>query len=93
MKHFVYILECGDGTYYTGYSNDVQARLKKHLQGKGAKYTRGRTPLSLVYEKGFETKEEALQAEYSIKKLTRQKKERLIKKEGCMNNEDSTEFP
>jgi putative endonuclease len=82
MDHFVYILECGDGTYYTGYTTNVQTRVKKHEKGKGAKYTRGRAPLNLVFEKGFETKGEALKAEYAIKKLSREGKQRLIIEEG-----------
>ncbi len=92
LKHFVYILECSDGTYYTGYSNDVLARLKKHQEGKGAKYTRGRTPLQLVFKQGFVTKEEALKAEYAIKKLSKQEKGRLILGEVYKVNVDTTEL-
>ncbi|MFC5714439.1 GIY-YIG nuclease family protein [Thalassorhabdus alkalitolerans] len=77
-KHFVYILKCGDGTYYTGYTTDVQKRLITHEMGKGAKYTRGRAPLSLVYESSFSTKSEALKAERAIKKLTKAQKKNLI---------------
>lgn len=92
MNHFVYILECGDGTYYTGYTNNITARMKKHEKGKGAKYTRGRTPLNLVYHKGFETKEDALKAEYRIKQLTRQEKIRLILEGSIMKNANSKEL-
>jgi len=75
----VYIIECEDNTYYTGYTNALNQRIKKHNQGKGAKYTRGRTPVNLVYKEEYETQSEAMKREYEIKKLTRQKKEKLIK--------------
>jgi putative endonuclease len=77
-KHYVYILECKDGTYYTGYTNDLDKRIKAHQEGKGAKYTRGRAPVKLLFEKGYETKSEALKAEYRIKSLSRLEKEGLI---------------
>lgn len=78
MTCYVYILRCKDGTYYTGWTNDLEARLQAHRGGKGAKYTRGRSPLSLVYSEVLSTKEEALKREYEIKQLTRKKKEELI---------------
>lgn len=90
--HFVYILECKDGTYYTGYTIDVEKRLKKHEQGKGAKYTRGRAPFNLLLEKGYETKEAALKAEYAIKKLSKQKKVQLIYEERCKDDVDTKKF-
>lgn len=71
---FVYILRCGDGTLYTGIAPDVAARLEAHRSGKGAKYTRGRGPLELVYTEECETKSAALRREYAIKHLPRQKK-------------------
>lgn len=77
-KAFVYILLCGDGSYYTGWSNDVPARIAVHRSGKGAKYTRGRGPLELVYCEGFFDKEAAMSREAAIKKLSREKKEKLI---------------
>ena len=76
----VYILRCGDGSLYTGIAVDVQARLKIHQSGKGAKYTRGRDPLDVVYTESMESKSAALKREYAIKALTREEKERLIKK-------------
>lgn len=77
-KYYVYIVKCRDNTLYTGITTDLEKRLTKHNQGTGAKYTRGRTPVELVYyEKGY-TKSEALKREISIKKLTRIKKEKLI---------------
>ena len=76
----VYILRCGDGTLYTGIAADVQARLKVHRSGKGAKYTRGRGPLELVYTEGCPDKGAALKREYAIKALPREEKEKLIQK-------------
>ena len=77
-KYYVYIVKCRDNTLYTGITTDLEKRLTKHNQGTGAKYTRGRTPVELVYyEKGY-TKSEALKREISIKKLTRIKKKKLI---------------
>ncbi|OZM55861.1 endonuclease [Lottiidibacillus patelloidae] len=78
-NHYVYILECRDGTLYTGYTNNVQKRLQVHSSGKGAKYTRGRLPVTLIYEKQFTNKSEALKEEYKIKKLTKQQKLKLVK--------------
>ncbi|MCA1012961.1 GIY-YIG nuclease family protein [Halobacillus halophilus] len=77
-NHIVYILRCRDQSLYTGYTNNLEARLKKHEVGKGAKYTRGRGPFKLEYTKSFETKREALQQEYRIKQLSRVKKEQWI---------------
>lgn len=76
---YVYVLRCGDGTLYTGITTDVQARLKTHRSGKGAKYTRGRLPLELVYEEACEGKSQALKRELAIKALSREEKEQLIK--------------
>ena len=78
MSWFVYILRCGDGTLYTGVTDDVQRRLAAHRAGKGAKYTRGRGPLELVYTQEQPDKSAALRREVQIKKLTRPQKERLI---------------
>ena len=75
----VYILRCGDGTLYTGIAADVQARLKVHRSGKGAKYTRGRAPLELVYRESCGSHSDALKREAEIKKLSRQSKELLVK--------------
>jgi putative endonuclease len=78
-NHYIYILECGDGSYYTGYTNDLTQRLRKHEEGKGAKYTRGRGPLRLVFQESFSTKQEAMRMEFAVKKLNRSEKERIIK--------------
>ena len=74
----VYILECGDGTLYTGITDDLKRRLKAHAEGKGAKYTRGRGPLELVYTEECGTHSDALQREISVKRLNRLEKMKLI---------------
>ena len=74
-----YIVQCPDGTLYTGWTNCLQKRLKAHNEGKaGAKYTRSKRPVKLVYYEGFETKEEAMRREYAIKQLTRKQKLNLM---------------
>jgi putative endonuclease len=78
MTYYVYIIECGDRTYYTGYTIDIIRRFNLHLCGKGAKYTRGRTPLELVYVEEYPTKSKAMKREYQIKKMTRKQKVELI---------------
>lgn len=75
----VYILRCGDGSLYTGITTDVQARLKTHRSGRGAKYTRGRGPLDLVYTEECPDKSAALKREMEIKHLSRTDKLELIK--------------
>ncbi|MHC6181319.1 GIY-YIG nuclease family protein [Clostridium sp. JNZ X4-2] len=77
--NYVYILKCRDGTFYTGYTNNLEKRLETHNNGKGAKYTRGRTPIKLVYFEEFISKKEAMHREYMIKKMSREHKLRLIK--------------
>ncbi len=77
--YFVYILKCNDGTFYTGYTVDLEKRLAKHNQGKASKYTRGRLPVEIVYTERFDSKSQAMQREASIKKLKRPEKIRLIK--------------
>ena len=80
MKYHIYILLCSDNTYYTGFTTDVEKRLAEHNSGKGAKYTRGRTPCKLVYTESFEDKSSALKREWEIKhKFSREDKEKLIK--------------
>jgi predicted GIY-YIG superfamily endonuclease len=75
---WVYLLRCGDGTLYCGIALDVEARLKQHQEGKGAKYTRGRGPLELVYREACGTKAEALRREREVKRLRRVAKVALI---------------
>ncbi len=77
MKHYAYIVECADGTYYCGYTNDLKKRMKTHNGGKGAKYTRARLPIKLVYFEEFETKEEAMSREYHLKELSHAQKKKL----------------
>lgn len=76
--NYVYIVECSDGTFYTGWTNNLEKRIDMHSKGTGAKYTRGRGPVKLVYHERFELKEDAMKREYQIKKLTRQEKLLLI---------------
>ncbi len=75
---FLYILKCGDGTLYTGITTDIQRRLSAHRAGQGAKYTRGRGPLELVYQETCGNHPQALRRELEVKHLTRQEKEKLI---------------
>ena len=78
--NYTYIVECSDGTLYTGWTTDLERRMKAHNSGKGAKYTRCRLPVVLQYYESFETKQEAMRREYEIKQLSRKEKEKLIKK-------------
>ena len=80
-ENYTYILRCADGTYYCGWTNNLDRRLKAHNEGKGAKYTRSRRPVALVYYEAFSTKEEAMRREYEIKQLPRKKTEELIFKQ------------
>lgn len=80
MKWYLYILRCKDNTLYTGIAVDVEARLEIHRSGKGAKYTRGRGPLELVYTEECGSHSEALKREIAVKRLTRREKETLIAK-------------
>ena len=77
-KYYVYILLTERNTYYCGYTDDVEKRFQKHLEGKAAKYTRANKPVKIVYTKAFATKEEAMKEEYRIKKLSRNEKEKLF---------------
>ena len=77
-SHFVYIVRCSDNSLYTGYTNNIEARINKHNAGKGAKYTKIRRPVVSVYQEMYETKSEALRREYEIKTFTRQRKLKLI---------------
>jgi putative endonuclease len=76
--HHVYVLKCADGTYYTGYTTDVDRRVAEHDAGKGAKYTRGRTPVDLVHVETFETRSAAMSREAAVKSLSRAEKEALV---------------
>ena len=74
-KAFMYVVECRDGSYYTGYTTDIKKRVAVHNSGKGAKYTRARLPVKLIYAEGFASKEEAMSAEALFKRKKRSQKE------------------
>lgn len=76
--NYTYILECKDGTYYTGWTNNLEKRMKEHNEGKGAKYTKVRRPVKLVYFETFESKIDAMKREYAIKQMKRSEKIKLI---------------
>jgi len=76
--YFVYILHCADGTYYTGYTPDLEKRVALHNAGKGAKYTRSRLPVKVAWSKGYKGKSAAMSAEARIKQLTRVQKDKLV---------------
>lgn len=77
-ENYTYILKCSDGSLYCGWTNDIENRLKVHNSGKGAKYTRSRLPVELVYLERFSTKSQAMTREAQIKKMSRKQKEELI---------------
>ena len=79
MAFYCYILECSDGTYYTGWSTDPQRRLRQHNSGNGARYTRSHRPVRLVYVEELPDKSAALKRERAIKALTHQRKEKLFR--------------
>ena len=76
--NYTYILECCDGSYYTGWTNNLEKRIADHNAGRGAKYTKSHLPVKLVYFETFDVKEEAMRREYQIKQMTRKQKEKLI---------------
>lgn len=77
--NFTYLVKCRDGTLYCGWTNCLEKRLEAHNSGKGAKYTKSRRPVELVYWEEFDTKEEAMRREAAVKRLTRKEKEELVK--------------
>ena len=76
--NYTYIVECKDGSLYTGWTNHLEKRIQAHNEGNGAKYTKSRRPVKLVYFEEYETKEEAMKREYAIKQLTKKRKDELI---------------
>ena len=86
--YYLYVLECGDGTLYTGYTPDVEARLAQHRTGTGAKYTRGRGPLKLLACAEFATKHDAMSAEYRFKHLSRNQKDTLLAHAGARDEKE-----
>ena len=77
--NYMYIVRCSDGSLYTGWTNDLEKRIKAHNEGKGAKYTKSRRPVELVYYEAFEKKEEAMSREWAIKQMSREEKKGLLK--------------
>ena len=77
-KNYMYLLRCADGTLYCGWTNHLEARVEAHNAGKGAKYTKSRKPVKLVYFETFLTKQEAMRREWEIKQLSRVEKWKLI---------------
>ena len=77
--NYTYIVKCNDNTFYTGWTNDLERRIRTHNSGNGAKYTRSRLPVSLVYYEAYATKQEAMRREYAIKQLSHHQKDLLIK--------------
>lgn len=88
--YYVYLLKCADGTFYTGITNKLQKRIDSHQQGKGAKYTRGRTPVQLVYWEEASDKSAALKREYELRKKTHQYKSELSKEVNTQHNKEGT---
>ena len=80
--NYAYILHCADGTLYTGWTNDLERRLKAHNGGTGGKYTRARRPVELVYAEALPDKTAAMRREWEIKQLTHQQKEKLLEQAG-----------
>jgi len=85
-RHYFYVLECADSSFYAGYTNDLKRRVNQHNAGKGAKYTRSKRPVKCIYYETYDTKEEAMRAEYAFKQLKRSEKMKYIGRE---NNEIS----
>lgn len=83
MSWFVYMLRCGDDSLYTGYTDDVERRLKLHQSGKGAKYTRSHLPVSLAYWEELPSRSEAMRREAALKKCTRAQKLQLVRMFQC----------
>jgi len=78
--YYIYILRCRDGSLYTGWTNDMAKRIEAHNKGQGAKYTKGRGPVELIYHEEYSNKSEALKREYAIKRLSKAQKLELIQK-------------
>lgn len=81
--HYTYMLKCKDNTYYIGYTNDLEKRVKAHNEGKGAKYTKGRGPVELVYYEEYEDKHIAMRREWEMKQLPRSRKDAIREEWEC----------
>ena len=79
-QNYTYLLRCADGTFYCGWTNHLMERVRMHNEGRGAKYTRGRRPVELVYYEEFATRQEAMRREYAIKRLNRKDKQLLMER-------------
>jgi putative endonuclease len=86
MPYYVYILLCKDGSYYTGYAEDVKRRVERHKKGQGARYTRIHEPEKIVYVEEFDSRSEAMKREREIKSLSHSKKQRLVNSYGKTNS-------
>lgn len=89
MNYYLYCVICSDETIYTGTTNNVVKRIKTHNAGKGAKYTRYRRPVQLIFVQSWASKSQALRAEYAFKQLTRQQKQAYIKQNEQLNLKDT----
>ena len=92
VKAYMYVVECCDGSYYTGYTTNIKKRVTVHNSGKGAKYTRARLPVKLIYAEGFTSKEEAMSAEALLKRKKRAQKESYLKENQDKNLADEIEM-
>lgn len=84
--NYVYILECADGTWYTGWTNNLEKRIQTHNAGKGAKYTKSRLPVRLIYFEEYQDEHTARSREYQIKQLSRKEKQRIVSESSCKDN-------
>ncbi len=89
-KNYVYLLRCADGTLYCGWTTDLAARVKAHNSGRGAKYTRSRLPVELVYSETYDDRHDALSREWHLKRLSREEKLALIADKRSLHNVDET---
>ena len=89
-KNYVYLLRCADGSLYCGWTTDLAARVKAHNSGRGAKYTRSRLPVELVYSETYDDRHDALSREWHLKRLPREEKLALIAGKRGLHNGDET---
>lgn len=90
MPYYVYVILCDDGSFYTGYTKNVKSRLRLHMNGKGARYTRMHKPKKLVYAEQFKSRAEAMRREKRLKKLGHQQKRKLVKMQNSKKNKRQT---
>lgn len=88
--NYTYIVKCGDGTFYTGWTTDLEKRIQTHNRGKGAKYTKSRLPVELVYYETHETKQEAMRREYAIKQMSHEDKRHLAEQRSLSLKENQS---